>query len=232
MSEPSHIDKIRKLLRLAGSSDRHEAELAMQRAMDLAAKHAVDIQAMMDAGEASGTSYRWIPCGLRVSREERRAKGVARTYFQVTTCMSRGRYLLIGEESAMEVALHVIGYLTATARRLLAVYKKEERACRRKLTTAKKASFIDGFFYGISEQLERHQQKLLTEYSSLAIVLTSGSEARKATMDRVMGPTQALAPLTKVPRSRSALMAGFVAGLETSIRPTLKASDALPALGQ
>jgi len=230
MKDSSHIEKIRKLLRLAGSSNCHEAELAMQRALELAARHAVDIHALMDAGEANGTAYRWIPCGLRVSREERLAKGVARRFFQVTTCMSRRSYLLIGEESAMEVALYVIGFLVTTSRRLLADYKKQEQASRRKLTTSKRASFIDGFFHGIGHQLDTHQQKLLTEYASLAIVLTDGAAARAKTMNNLVGETTAIAPLARPRRNPSAIMAGFDAGLNTSIRPALKASDAPLAL--
>lgn len=38
-----HLDKIKKLLRLSQSANAHEAELAMQRAMELALKHGVDL---------------------------------------------------------------------------------------------------------------------------------------------------------------------------------------------
>ena len=227
MNEPEYVDKIRKLLRLAKSPNQHEAEVALQKALELAAKHAVDLNGLE---ESDGLHHRWIPCGLRVSLEEKKAKGIARTFFQVSTCMDRGRYLLVGEEAAMEVALYVISFLVTTSRSLLAAYKRSEHAQRRKLTTSKRASFINGFFYGVSYQLDSHQQKLLTEYASLALVLTDGAAERTKRVKNVVGETRDAPALPEGRRHRSALDAGWNAGIKTKVRPALNASDAPLAL--
>jgi Protein of unknown function (DUF2786) len=228
MSEESHIEKIRKLLRLSKSSNQHEAELALQRAMELAAKHAVDLNALRMDGD-DDIHHRWIPCGLRVSYEEKKAKSVARGFFQVTTCMSRGRYLMIGEEAAMDVAEYVIGFLVKTCRRFLSAFAKLEKGRKRRMTTTKRASFIDGFFMGVISELHDHETKLLKEYANLAIVLADGQAKRNAKLNVVVGET-ITTTLAKKRQNLSAATSGWLAGKKTQINPALKASDAPFAL--
>jgi hypothetical protein len=67
MNTPEILDKIKKLLRLGQSPNRHEAELAVQRAFELAARHQIDIENISLDDDVRKIVSEEFPSGKRLS---------------------------------------------------------------------------------------------------------------------------------------------------------------------
>ncbi|MBE7497090.1 MAG: DUF2786 domain-containing protein [Verrucomicrobiaceae bacterium] len=228
-----HLDKIKKLLRLSKSSNAHEAELALARAMELAMKHGIDLAELADDAEAGGIVHRWFPLKARLAREWKLALNIAANFFEVSPCVCRNRrqVLFVGREDAITVADYIVTFLVRESRRLCAAYAEEVKAARRKMTSGKRAAFISGFFTAIGAKLTEGRFDMMRENDRFAIVLRTEKEKRDGEMGRVIGKTKTL-PIKKVKRS-AATLAGWMAGETTNLqRPLDGAANADGALSQ
>jgi hypothetical protein len=231
MSE--HLDKIKKLLRLSKSSNSHEAELALARAMELALKHGVDLADLANDAEVGGVVHRWFPMKARLAREWKLALGIAANHFEVDPCIDRRRrqVVFVGREDAVTVADYIVTFLVRESRRLCASYAIGEKVARRKITTGKRAAFITGFFVAVGSRLRDGRFDLMREDERYAIVLKSEADKRAAEMARVMGKTKNVE--IKAPKRSAATLAGWSAGQTTNLNRPLN-GDARPgkSLGQ
>lgn len=220
----SITEKVRKLLRLAKSANAHEAELALARAMELAARHQIDMSSLADDDEIAKLVTRFFPCGgRRLAREWREALTIARTYFNVSTCVmgGEGRVAFIGTAADVQIADYVTQFLVRRCRdELKAFFEREKRRGRRQ-TTNKKASFINAFFAGVSVNLAGQRSQLLSTITGLEIVLRDAREARQAHMAAEIGETTTQKALAKPRHTMRTLYAGYDAGLNTQINPAL-----------
>ncbi len=225
------LDKIKKLLRLASSSNPHEAALAMSRAMALADRANLDLSTLNDDDDVGEIIQRWLPVGSRLSREKQLSLGIIQTYFNVTPVFfpRRGELAFIGLDSDIAIAEYVFSFLTQSSRGCLKAYEAIEKAERRKATGTKKANFLAGFFYGIAQQLKNQRQELILEDSKFAIVLADRAKAREEYSDNHLGKTRAV-NLKKPRRNLSALESGYEDGRRTSISPGLETSRPPTAL--
>lgn len=159
------LDKIRKLLALAGSDNQNEAEIAMRRAHELMLRHNI----------AQATAHAGLPSTFEVKqlgKPQRRANGVEidivglltefffveviRVPVYVPEEATWGDvYEVIGTHSNVEMAAHVFAFLTATAERLW----QENRGDRRVKSGRDKRAYQSGVVRGFREKLlaERNQ---------------------------------------------------------------------------
>ncbi len=213
----SPLDKIKKLLRLSKSANPHEAELAMQRAMNLAARHEIDLSTLADDSEVSEIIHRWFPMKARLSREWQLALNVAAAHFHVKPCISRPRKMVafIGRADAIEIADYIVTFLVREVRRQVKDFALSVRMSRKKMTSGKRAGFITGFFTGIHSRLEQGTFDLMREDSRYALVLVNEKKKREEVLNRLFGETKTIN--LKRPRMTMATLAGFKAGRETSL---------------
>lgn len=152
--DPRVLRRIRKLLALATSDNRHEAEAAMRRAHRLMLEHNIETA---DAG--ARFDFRQIgPAKLRFFAWEKAIWGLLGRHFFVQI-VSVPVYLpqrdrwgttaeAIGTPENLDLAEHVEAWLRTTALRLWAAHKRNRKAKDRN-------AFLTGVILGFSEKLSR-----------------------------------------------------------------------------
>lgn len=224
MSEDAITEKIRKLLRLAKSSNQAESSAALAKAMELAARHQVDVSSLSEDAEIAKLVTRYFRCGgKRLAREWRKALAVARQFFNVTTCTMQdfGQVAFIGTEMDIQIADYVTTFLVRTCRDELAKFSADEKKRRRRMSANKRACFIDSYFNGVWVQLSDQREAQVHEISGLEIVLSTAEKAREAHLDAQFKNTTTAKALTKPRPTLHTLFAGYDAGLNTQINPAL-----------
>ena len=156
MSAPTDIiEKIKKLLRLARSSNPHEAQLAMQRAMELAREHDIAVDSLNPDNQVKQktVSHQDTGAKARLSYDQRYALVICQRFFHVTPVTRqkiqrdgiyarlRNFITFVGTSSAIEIALYVFGFLV-----------QHFAYCWRKYRgrLSNRHAFIEGMFQGFS----------------------------------------------------------------------------------
>jgi hypothetical protein len=158
------LDRIRKLLALAGSSNQHEAELAMRKAHELMLRHNVEAAA---AHEARSFEVRHLGDPLRrATRVEADIVSLLSQFFFVKVIRvpvylplhgRRGMvYEILGTRPNVEMASHVYAFLLATAERLWA----ENRGDRRVRSGRDRLQYQSGVVRGFHEKLAAERTEL------------------------------------------------------------------------
>lgn len=215
------IDKIEKLLRLAGSSNEHEAALAMAKAMELADKHAIDIGRVAKHAGAAKFVLESLQEGRKLSLEADLAGCVCAEFFHVEYILKRRRQALhstvkiefFGEEQHIGIARYVHAFLVRAARDCYRG-KMHDRSL-----------WMHSFFNGVRVKLTRDRD---AQPQSFALMIVDQQAERNERLKAVMPdltthtvklPKEALAPRTK--SARETVRDGFNAGLKTKLRPAL-----------
>lgn len=217
------IEKIKKLLRLGRSANRHEAELALQRAFDLASRHKVDVTTLDLDAETKKIAHEWFHVGQRISFLRQRTLGLVTAYFHVDCCTSRPRVVFVGTPSDIAIAHYVLEFIDQQGRKWLREFEAAEKSARRKITENKRKNFIQGFIYGLAEQLKERHKTLILEDSKTAIVLAEQGRQRDAYMNELI-PNMTTRKLDVSRKNVSALMSGFIRGQATKINKPLEAA--------
>ena len=147
------LERVRKLLALAASSNQHEAEIAMRRAHELMLRHNIEAAA---ARESSQFEVRHVGDPLkRVSRVELDIVNVLASFFfveviriptYVVRAGARGNvFELHGTHANVEMAVHVYEFLLATAARLWDENRRDARVTSGRDRLAYMAGVIRGF---------------------------------------------------------------------------------------
>ncbi len=152
-AESHALDRIRKLLALAGSSNEHEAELAMKKAHELMLRHNLDAA---QARAASG--YQVAHVGdpeKRGNRVESDIVGLLIEFFFVKAIRvpvyvartgTRGLvYELVGSPENLEMARHVYEFLMATVERLWRENRSDPRVRSGRDRLHYQAGVVNGF---------------------------------------------------------------------------------------
>lgn len=158
------LERIRKLLALAGSSNQHEAELAMRKAHELMLRHNVEEAAAR--GERS-FEVRHVGDPLRrASRVEADVVALLSQFFFVKVIrvpvwmVMHGRrglvFEIIGTRPNVEMACHVYAFLLATAERLW----RENRGDRRVQSGRDRLQYQSGVVRGFHEKLAAERTEL------------------------------------------------------------------------
>jgi hypothetical protein len=151
------LERIRKLLALAGSANQHEAESAMQRAHELMLRHNIEVAA---AAEARDFEVRHVGDPLRRSNAVEAAilvllgdcffVRVIRLPVYLPREGKRGSvYELTGTRANLELALHVYEFLLGTAERLW----RENRTDARVRSGRDRLAYQHGVIRGFHDKL-------------------------------------------------------------------------------
>lgn len=221
------IEKIRSLLRLAKSDNAHEAQLAMQRAMEIAAKHSIDLSTLSPDDDLNKITRDHLDLPARLAHEWKEALNTVVTYFNVNVTVLCGynskRAMIVGTKLDIELASYVCTYLVRTCRHCMAAYSKSELSKRRKVTTGKRHSFIRGFFHAIRYALHQQRESVRASSSSYQLVLDNGRRARtEAESEWTAGTQRRELDMPETRENARALSAGFRDGYETKLNPGLR----------
>lgn len=158
------LERIRKLLALAGSPNQHEAELAMRKAHELMLRH--NVEAAAARGERSFEVRHLGDPLRRATRVEADVVSLLSQFFfvkviRVPVWMARhGRrghvYEILGTRPNVEMASHVHAFLLATAERLW----RENRGDRRVRSGRDRMQYQSGVVRGFHEKLAAERTEL------------------------------------------------------------------------
>jgi hypothetical protein len=213
------IDKIRKLLRLAqGATNSHEAGLALERALQLAARHKIDVAGLDLDPEIERIIHERFPIGERLSYISKLTLNVVVEFFHVDVCVRKPDVVFAGAATDVTIAYYIFGFLSGSCRRALSAFEKEKK---RKPSQLRRQNFVAGWIRGIRAQLNRAQKETLAlEDNKFALALADHERRRRQYMDELIPHQHAIR--TPPPRSvPTAAMAGFLEGRTTSIRTPL-----------
>lgn len=226
------IEKIRALLRLAKSDNPHEAALAMQRAMEIAAKHQVDLSNLAADDDIHKLLGRYIDLPSRLALEWKEALNIAHNFFnvEVTVITRGGKCLIVGTDLDIELAEYVITYLVRACRQCLAKWKANEALARRKTTGIKVHSFIEGFFLGMWVKLRDQQRATEAANDGLALVLSNGRAARREFAAGTLNGKITTLAMPTARRDRRSMGQGFTQGKDTQLNPGLRGNPSTLAL--
>ncbi len=230
MSDDPVIEKIKKLLRLGQSGNQHEAELAVQRAFELANRHHVDVESLDLDERSAAIVHEYIHCGERLSFLKKRTLNIVTTFFHVEVCVCSPRVLFVGRQTDIAIASYVFEFLVGAGTRGARAWEAGERIARRKVTQNKRVNFYQGFIYGIARKLGESQAQAVLDDSQSALIVGEKRQ-REAVLADLVPRTQSMT-IENGRRVASAMMAGYKHGQGTSIQQPLATTPAvIPALG-
>lgn len=156
------LDKIRKLLALAGSDNQHEAEMAMRRAHELMLRHNIE---QAQAQQTYEVRHLGVP-SLRTNAVEADIVGLLTEFFFVEVIRvpiyrplagkHAAVYEVMGTRANLDMAEHVFQFLLATAERLWQENRRDTRVRSGRDRLAYQSGVINGF-----------REKLLAERKQL-----------------------------------------------------------------
>ena len=163
---PPVLVRVRKLLALAGSANRHEAELAMAKAQKLMLRHRID-RAKLEGG--AGIVRRQLG---RPRRRQPRWEGVLvaalATHFGARVVRvpaflvgegTWGRvYEIVGRPEDVELVDYAFGFVVGTSERLWKAHRKAHPGAGRS-----RDRFLYGVVCGFAEKLERTEEEAIQE---------------------------------------------------------------------
>jgi len=164
-SDPEYdrkVNKVRKMLSLAGSTNKHEAAAAMGKANSFIRKYNLE---RLDSGEPSRYSYEIISTGKkRMHVIERRIASLLMDYFYVDivyselfdpeSAQSFKTIELLGTRENVAFASHVYYFLSRRVESLWQNFKKN-----RKVSGKLRKTYILGLLQGFREKLASEEQK-------------------------------------------------------------------------
>jgi hypothetical protein len=147
------LERIRKLLALAGSPNQHEAEMAMRKAHELMLRHNIEVTAAR--AERNYEVRHLGDAGKRGTRVESEVAGLLLEFFFVKvirvpvylplTGKSGSVYEIAGTHANVEMASHVYAFLLATAERLWHENRHDARVRNGRDRLAYQSGVIRGF---------------------------------------------------------------------------------------
>lgn len=160
MSDSKVIEKIQKLLALAGSGNENEARAALAKAQELMIQHQLDAQTISGhvAPERDPVAHERRTGTREVPWRSRFVDVVLQRHFKVRVVYQHAPAAvnLVGRATDVAVALYVRAYLLRTYEALFRAYKREHRG-------ASAAAYFTGLNQGLSEVLDRDLQHAVTE---------------------------------------------------------------------
>lgn len=160
------LDRIRKLLALAGSANQHEAELAMNKAHELMLRHNIEVTAARTAagyetahvGDPTKRGTR-VESDIIVLLDQFFFVKAIRVPVYVAREGKRGWvYELLGTRSNLEMAVHVHGFLMSTVERLWEANRNDARVRNGR----DRLSYQCGVIAGFRDKLLRDRTQLAT----------------------------------------------------------------------
>lgn len=209
------LEKIKKLLRLSRSANQHEAELAMQRALELAARHRIDISKLDPDDTQSTINHATSRSWKRFPIEAKLAAVIIKNFFHVDVVLScpsdyEQVAFFIGTPSEIAIADYVFGFLVGHFQRSW-TQRKNRRLKNRK-------NFIHGMFYGISKKLSEAKVDQAAKSSASALSISCAHYIKTH-----LGQTDSKAFKPNSDQNSSSFLHGYMVGSQTTINPAIRA---------
>jgi len=220
------IEKIKKLLALANSSNEHEAKLAASMATEILTKHNLTRQ------QVDKSSRRYIHYGRDTGKYRRSAEGkfifsLLRNYFFVEVIQQRipvaGRihrrlaWMFLGEPHNVEIAIYIYDFLERSFIELFKEYRKKTGS-----GVKARNSYYYGLYCGLADQLKAARHKA---ESSAGLVVVKDGEISKYAKD-LFSNLKAGAKTEKMDlHDKEALMSGILDGKNIKIARGLGSSN-------
>jgi hypothetical protein len=235
----SHVEKIKKLLRLARdkAASPAEAAIALERALELMARHNVEISELdLDAETERFVSER-VRVGARLSEAKYLITNLVITFFPVKITLHEKRTIkgwrmvtekdlvFMGTEQDVAIARYVFDFLVGASSRAMSTYVAGEKKARRRVTPRKKAGFLQGWIYGVASRLKPATQSAALGEGK-AIILKR-RETALAAYAREQFPNAGAVDREKKKTNDDALTAGWIEGRKTSIRTPVGCGEQL-----
>lgn len=153
------VDKIQKLLRLSSSDNQNEAQLAMQRAQELMAKHNIE---MGEAKETEVVDSFIIGEETKGLSSNRKLLAAAMApHFQVFLIITlndkmQERISVIGRIDDVKIFLDSFNWTYNAANQLFKNFLKEQGSMSRSQSIALKNDYFAGFRLGLTEALKKN----------------------------------------------------------------------------
>ncbi len=178
-------DKIRRLLSLAdnAAATPAEAAAALERARRLAARHAIDLQRVRQAGEPEeDIVHITVDLPQRVSLNRKMAISTACEFFRVNSVMAPPCLVLIGTGADVQIAAYAIDFMAGAASLALSRF-----VGRRRLADSTRKSFLAGFYHAVRANLRRGEieERAGADAMALAIIVDRGAARRQALQDQL-----------------------------------------------
>lgn len=165
-------EKVIKLLRLGRSSNAHEAELAIHRAMELAQRFSFSIEELNLDKDLEAFVEKDFHVGARISFEQKLAADVVLNFFNCGVVLGRPYIHFAGTASAVEIGEYVFVFLVRVARRQKGRFKKANPRAR--FSTV--GNYLRGFFLGIMCKLDNGRAKMLETTPGFELALRHASD--------------------------------------------------------
>lgn len=226
MSAPANvIERIKKLLRLARSSNPHEAQLAMQRALQLAEEYHVAVDALNPDAAKPTITHQDTDTIARLGYDRRFAALIVQRFFRVqpVVCAAirringwprAGQKLsFVGMATDIEIALYVYHFLV---QHFAYCWRKHRGRLRSRY------SFMHGMWRGLHAKLAEAEpaaaeRKVTGTELQISVNGYIAEHIGKIQYDRLGDPT-----------AQAALYAGYVQGRRTEIRSAIKPAPEAP----
>lgn len=224
------VDRIKKLLRLSKSPNPHEAALALERAMEIAAKNRIQI-ATLDLSEGSEVIEERSPVGRRITEIQRLAADVAQTFFNVDILVSRcalGRSLVwIGRPADIATARFVFVFISRQCSIAVWAFRK---SLGRRATPTRVRSFMQGWYVGVAKSLKDRFSSIQKTEQSFALVLVKDRAARSRYLAKAFPDLRKCKRPRKQRRDTQSLLVGYRMGSEVEINRPIEASRPMVAI--
>lgn len=183
------IEKIKKLLALATSSNEHEARLAADKAQQLLVAHNLKLQ------DVEGTNKAYTICEqsenkTRCSVQHKYVMSLINQFFFVETVQNRVlnrhtlkrelRWMFVGEAHNVEIAIYMHDFFNKAFVRLWNNYKKENNVGLRS-----RQSYMLGLHGGIYKQLSNTRKSVESEMGLVVVKDTGISKFLMDTFDNL-----------------------------------------------
>ncbi len=222
------IERIKKLLRLARSSNPHEAQLALARAMALAHEHGVAVEGLNPDEQAKEKklTHQETKVSARLTYDSRYAWVICRAFFNVDTVdlqcvrMVDGwpragvRTAVVGTESDIVIATYVHAFLVEQ-------FSHCWRSFRGRLRN--RHAYVHGMYRGLFQKL--HDARPTTKTGFELVV-----KERETYIAQHIGPTTSKSVGEPDHEAHAASNAGWLRGQKTEINMPLQAAEPTLAL--
>lgn len=241
MENNNILEKVKKLLALANSSNENEAKLASARAQALLTKHNL---AMSDV---NSVDQRYVNDLFRTgkkcqSQEWKFVQAIVREFFFVEICGTKQRfspdslrydpwdrnnyeecYMIFGQPHNVEIATYMIDFLTRAFKDSFKAYRKSTGA-----PVGHKGSYYHGLWQGLREQLLESQKSVEQE---TGLVVVKDKDLADFMSDALNGNVKSKSLSTNV-RSGEAMAAGSEKGKNMTLSKGIGGSADKTKVGQ
>lgn len=173
-NENKIIDKIERLLALAGSDNENEAKAAMMKARELMAKYEIRREQLREGKEEerpvvhyTSPPFRddWCQMIASVIADNFRCRAIVASPYR-----SSGIYRVqfFGYDEDAEICINIFNYAVKVVRKRFATLRAIYADAGREFARNEKMNYVEGFCYGLEKNFE--DQKAQSESFALALV--------------------------------------------------------------